>query len=187
MPRNEEPIYRRGKYRLGWDRNAAGDLRSPYLTVFWYEPAARRERSRSTRTAEVEAAIMFLDRLYLADTTDVHGPFDRSRIGDRRGLEGRLLDAVCIEFLIARNNLTGPHRSALFVRARAGAAWVMRHVFGSSHADIAHALERSDHSSSPHWLRRAEELRVTDLRFRRRTDKLAAKAAAWIEEQEAAA
>ena len=70
MPRDSKPVYQRGKYRLEWDRDAAGGLRSPYLAVFWYDAAARRNRSRSTRTAETERAIVFLDRLYLADAEE---------------------------------------------------------------------------------------------------------------------
>ncbi len=70
MQGNSEPIYRRGKYWLAPDVRADGTPRSPYLAVWWYDPAARRTRSRSSKTAEVEAAIMFLDRLYLADATE---------------------------------------------------------------------------------------------------------------------
>lgn len=67
MPNIAEPIYRRGKYWLDWDRKRDGSLRSPFLTAWWYDPAARRIRSRSTGTPESERAVMFLDRLYLAD------------------------------------------------------------------------------------------------------------------------
>ena len=67
MPRLEAPLYRRGKYWLAWDRKRDGSLRSPYLAVFWYDPAARRTRSASTGTAAVEEAMTLLDRRYLAD------------------------------------------------------------------------------------------------------------------------
>ena len=70
MPRREAPLYRRGKYWLGWDRKADGALRSPYLTIFWYDPAARRERSASTGTAEEELAVLALDRRYLSDAEE---------------------------------------------------------------------------------------------------------------------
>lgn len=60
-------LYRRGKYWLGWDRKKDGSLRSPFLTVFWYDPDAGRVRSRSTRTAEEDEAILELDDLYRAD------------------------------------------------------------------------------------------------------------------------
>ncbi|WP_044333566.1 site-specific integrase [Sphingomonas hengshuiensis] len=67
MSRREAPLYRRGKYWLAWDRKADGSLRSPFLAIFWYDPAARRTRSASTGTAEVEAGVTALDRRYLAD------------------------------------------------------------------------------------------------------------------------
>lgn len=70
MPRREAPLYTRGKYRLGWDRRADGSLRSPNLTIFWYDPATRRERSASTGTAAEDHAILALDRRYLADADE---------------------------------------------------------------------------------------------------------------------
>ncbi|WP_156679381.1 hypothetical protein [Sphingomonas profundi] len=70
MPGRETPLYRRGKYWLGWDRRNDGSLRSPNLTIFWYDPAARRERSASTGTAEEQLAILALDRRYLADADE---------------------------------------------------------------------------------------------------------------------
>lgn len=70
MPGHEAALYRRGKYWLGWDRKKDGALRSPYLTVFWYDPDARRIRSRSTGSAEESDAILTLDRLYLADADE---------------------------------------------------------------------------------------------------------------------
>ena len=39
MSRREAPLYRRGKYWLDWDRKADGALRTPFLTIFWYDPA----------------------------------------------------------------------------------------------------------------------------------------------------
>lgn len=64
------PVYRRGKYWLDYDRKADGSLRSPFLYVWWYDPDARRERSASTGTAEEDAAIVALDRRYLADADE---------------------------------------------------------------------------------------------------------------------
>lgn len=59
------PLYSRGKYRLQWDRKADGALRTPFLQVVWYDPAARRYRSRSTGTTDVQAAEEELDRIFL--------------------------------------------------------------------------------------------------------------------------
>jgi len=64
------PVYRRGKYWLDWDRKADGSLRSPNLTIFWYDPDARRVRSASTGTAEEDQAILALDGRYLADADE---------------------------------------------------------------------------------------------------------------------
>lgn len=70
MSGREAPLYRRGKYWLDWDRRADGALRSPYLAIFWYDPAARRVRSASTGTNEEGAAFIALDRRYLADSDE---------------------------------------------------------------------------------------------------------------------
>jgi integrase len=70
MPAKSTPIYRRGKYWLDWDVNADGSLRSPNLTIFWYDPDARRVRSASARTADEDAGILALDRRYLADASE---------------------------------------------------------------------------------------------------------------------
>lgn len=67
MPRQETPVYRRGKYELRWDCDAGGALRSPFLTIFWYDTGARRVRSQSTGTAAKDHAILALDRRYLSD------------------------------------------------------------------------------------------------------------------------
>lgn len=70
MPGRTPPLYRRGKYWLGWDERADGTRRSPNLTIYWYDPAARRERSASTGTPDEGAAIVALDRRYLADADE---------------------------------------------------------------------------------------------------------------------
>lgn len=70
MPARAAPVYRRGKYWLDWDRSADGELRSPNLTVFWYDPEARRIRSASTGTAEEGDGIVALDRRYLGDADE---------------------------------------------------------------------------------------------------------------------
>lgn len=65
MQTEGDALYSRGKYRLAWDRRSDGSLRSPYLQIVWYDPGARRERSRSTGTAQIAPAEDALDRLYL--------------------------------------------------------------------------------------------------------------------------
>jgi len=70
MPGREEPIYRRGKYWLGWDAKKDGTLRTPYLTIFWYDPAVRRTKSASTGTTEETEAMIALDHRYLADAEE---------------------------------------------------------------------------------------------------------------------
>lgn len=70
MPARAAPIYRRGKYWLDWDRKANGELRSPYLTVFWYDVDTRRVRSASTGSSDEGEAIVSLDRRYLDDADE---------------------------------------------------------------------------------------------------------------------
>lgn len=70
MPSRATPLYRRGKYWLDWDRKKDGSLRSPNLTVWWYDPAAGRIRSASTGTPQEDLAILALDRRYLADADE---------------------------------------------------------------------------------------------------------------------
>jgi integrase len=70
MPAREAPVYRRGKYWLDKLRREDGSPRSPSWYVFWYDPAARREASASTGTANVDQAILALDRRYLGDTEE---------------------------------------------------------------------------------------------------------------------
>lgn len=65
MSEAHDALYSRGRYRLEWDKRADGSLRTPYLQIVWYDADARRNRSRSTGTAEIGAAEDALDRLYL--------------------------------------------------------------------------------------------------------------------------
>lgn len=64
MQEQDDGLYRRGKYRLGYDRRG-GKLLSPYLYIFWYDAAAGRIRQRSTGTEDVQQAENELDALYL--------------------------------------------------------------------------------------------------------------------------
>lgn len=70
MSRRAAPIYRRGKYWLDWDRKTDGSLRSPYLTIFWYDPAKGRVRSASTGETAEDQAILILDTRYLNDADE---------------------------------------------------------------------------------------------------------------------
>lgn len=65
MPAEDQELYARGKYRLGWDRRRDGSLRTPYLQIVWYDQAAGRNRSRSTGTESIGEAEAELDALYL--------------------------------------------------------------------------------------------------------------------------
>lgn len=67
MHKTEKPLYERGDYKLVFDRKRDGTLRSPYLQIVWYDEDARRLRSKSTGTADVEVAELQLDALYLAN------------------------------------------------------------------------------------------------------------------------
>lgn len=70
MSGHEAPLYRRGKYWLAWDRKRDGTLRSPFLTIFWYDTSSRRVRSASTGSAAEDEAILSLDRRYLSDASE---------------------------------------------------------------------------------------------------------------------
>ena len=72
MQGREAALYQRGKYWLAWDRRKDGTLRSPNLAIFWYDPAARRVRSGTTGTAEIDSAMIALDRRFLADRGESH-------------------------------------------------------------------------------------------------------------------
>lgn len=64
----EAGLYRRGPFRLDWDKRRDGSLRSPFLSIFWYDPERRRTRSASTGSGDVAEAKAALDRHYLAHT-----------------------------------------------------------------------------------------------------------------------
>jgi hypothetical protein len=70
MPKakREAALYRRGPYWLEWDRRADGTLRTPFLTVFWYDQDRGRIRSASTRETEPEAGRRWLDAFFLEKT-----------------------------------------------------------------------------------------------------------------------
>ncbi len=97
---NHEELYRRGPYRLEWDRRTDGSLRSPYLQIVWYDEQSRRNRSRSTGTAEMQAAEESLDALYLQRERGVaicptcKRPLDRAT--------GHLVVTAIADYLAAR-------------------------------------------------------------------------------------
>ncbi len=64
--RKKNLVYERGRYRLVYNVHRSGSLRSPYFQIQWYDAAARRNRSKSTGTADREAAEQQLDALYLS-------------------------------------------------------------------------------------------------------------------------
>lgn len=70
MPRRAtaKGLYRRGQYWLDWDRKRDGSLRTPFLTIFWYDADRGRTRSTSTGTGDVAEAKGALDRHYLQHT-----------------------------------------------------------------------------------------------------------------------
>lgn len=99
MPKAKREIYRRGPYRLDWDRRRDGSLRSPYYTVFWYDKAKRRERSASTGTADDGPARTFLDAFYLGQTSgQAHCP----TCGQRIGAKGYLVTEAIASYLASR-------------------------------------------------------------------------------------
>jgi hypothetical protein len=77
-------LYQRGSLWLDWDKKRDGSLRSPYLTVYWYDAKRKRIRSASTGTTDVQEGQRWLDAYYLRETSgrDVcptcHRPFDHT-------------------------------------------------------------------------------------------------------------
>lgn len=113
MPRDAKPLYQRGRYWLGWDRKRDGSLRSPYLVINWYDPEQRRERSLSTRTADVGEGQLKLDAHYLAreQGAAVCPTCGQARQGGHRFL---VLDAIS-NYQVAHGN---NQSSASAIRAR---------------------------------------------------------------------
>lgn len=71
MPQNRakaKGLYQRGPYWLDWDRKGDGELRSPFLAIFWYDTERGRTRSASTGTGVVADGKRALDRHYLTKT-----------------------------------------------------------------------------------------------------------------------
>jgi hypothetical protein len=70
MPKanRDTALYRRGQYWLDWDRRADGSLRTPYLTIFWYDGARGRTRSASTRQTDAELGKAALDARFLEES-----------------------------------------------------------------------------------------------------------------------
>ena len=121
MPRKEE-LYKRGAFSLRWDKARDGTLRSPFLTIFWYDPERRRERSASTCTSELETAKLKLDALYLERTK---GEAICPCCGQRRPDAGC---AVILADAIANYLVTEVNRKASADAIRARLAHVVRYL-----------------------------------------------------------
>lgn len=95
-----DELYTRGKYRLTYDRRRDGSLRTPFLQIVWYDPAARRNRSRSTGTEDIAQAEDELDALYLKRE---RGQAVCSTCGQplRAGARHLLTDTIA-DYLVAR-------------------------------------------------------------------------------------
>lgn len=66
--KRDDALYRRGQYWLDWDRRADGTLRTPYLTIFWYDPSRGRNRSASTRQTDPGLGKAALDARFLEES-----------------------------------------------------------------------------------------------------------------------
>lgn len=100
MQQAADELYSRGKYRLAYDRRRDGSLRTPFLQIVWYDAAARRNRSRSTGTADIAQAENELDALYLKNE---RGQAVCSTCGQplRIGARHLLTDTIA-DYLVAR-------------------------------------------------------------------------------------
>lgn len=102
MPEEVNPSYSRGKYRLEWDRRSDGTRRTPHLQIVWYDPATRRNRSRSTGTSQIEGAEDALDRLYLERERGQSVCHTCGRPIDSAG--GHLLTVAIADYILARED-----------------------------------------------------------------------------------
>ena len=75
MPRRAKAkgLHHSGRYWIDWLREPDGSLRSPFIYIFWYDEAARRGRSVSTGTADVDEARIQLIKKDLEESG--HGAF----------------------------------------------------------------------------------------------------------------
>ncbi len=95
-------LYQRGPYWLDWDRRKDGELRSPYLTIFWYDAGCGRTRSTSTGARDVAKGKAALDRHYLTHT---EGQDICPTCGQRRaGGSGYLLLQSISDYLIMKSD-----------------------------------------------------------------------------------
>jgi hypothetical protein len=129
MRAKDNSPYQRGRYWLGKDERKDGSLRSPFLTIFWYDDSARRIRSRSTGSADVQVASNALDRLYLekergqAVCPTCGHALERGR--------GHLVTVAIADYLLDRQNVTSI--SAL----RARLSLVVQYLDASNDSDVA--------------------------------------------------
>ena len=112
MPRRSKAkgLYQRGPYWLDWDRRADGSLRSPNLSIFWYDPSRGRIRSTSARSGDVAEAKVALDRHYLEHT---EGEAICPTCGQRRQIgDGFLVLQAIRNYLSTRDDKAIGHRLA---------------------------------------------------------------------------
>lgn len=100
MPKKkrQKPLYQRGPFWLGWDLGPAGERRSPYLAIFWHDPERGGNRSKSTRTADLEDGKTALDAFFLEQTRgESHCP----TCGEpRRASRGYFVSAAIADYLL---------------------------------------------------------------------------------------
>lgn len=105
-------LYQRGAYWLDWDRKRDGSLRTPFLTIFWYDADRGRTRSTSTGSRDVAEGKAALDHHYL---THSEGQDICPTCGQRRGAgSGYLLLQSISDYLVmkADGDSAIPHRIA---------------------------------------------------------------------------
>lgn len=83
-----------------------------------------------------------------------------------------LIDDAGRQFGVSIPELKGDGRRVAATRARFAIAWVAKQATGHSAAAIGRALGDRDHSTIIHALGRADELRATEVSFRRASDQL---------------
>ncbi len=129
MPSTIEQLYTRGKYRLEWDQLRDGRLRSPFLQIVWYDERSKRNRSKSTGTADIAAAEDELDRLYLKKE---RGQAICPTCGQATQLASTHLVSEAIS-----NYLIAKEKKSSFVSIRARLAHVLAYLNESEQLDLS--------------------------------------------------
>lgn len=123
--------------------------------------------------AELQAIRARLDvlQLQVVRATPLQAQLDGFSSATRDWLR-RVMGLVVEEFCVPITDLTGVTRHPAYVRPRFVLVWLLRHSTEYSCLQISRLVNRTDHSTVIHALRRVDGWRDADAEFRRLTDAL---------------